>query len=100
MGDPIFPCEPKEWVYVVFCIDYPILNAVSRRDTYLIPRMEGCIDPLGHAQNFRTLDVNYVLWKIPIDENAKSLPTFTTHEGILRLLRMPLGLMNAPDTSQ
>ncbi|CAN8073879.1 unnamed protein product [Agarophyton chilense] len=41
---------------VGFCVDYRKLNAVTKRDSYPIPRMDECLDSLGKAVEFTTLD--------------------------------------------
>ena len=41
-----------------FCIEYRHLNAVTLRDSYPIQRMDECIDNLGEAAIFSTLDCN------------------------------------------
>ena len=49
---------PKTDGSLRFCIDYRILNAMTVRDAYPIPRMEEFIDSLGDAVIFSTLDCN------------------------------------------
>jgi len=39
-----------------FCVDYRQLNEVTVRDVYPLPRMDDCIDFLGDAKVFSTLD--------------------------------------------
>jgi len=41
-----------------FCIDYRQLNDRTVRDTYPLPRMDDCLDSLGDAKFFSTLDCN------------------------------------------
>jgi len=41
-----------------FCVDYHCLNAVTKKDSYPIFRMEDCVDSLGDAHSFSTLDCN------------------------------------------
>jgi len=47
---------PKPDGSVRFCIDYRKLNLMTVRDAYPIPRMDECIDYLGDARVFFTLD--------------------------------------------
>jgi len=49
---------PKKDGTLRFCVDYRMLNAVSKRDSYPLPRMDECIDSLGEAKVFSTLDCN------------------------------------------
>jgi hypothetical protein len=83
-----------------FCVDYRRLNAITVRDSYPLPRMDECIDSLGDAKVFSTLDCNSGYWQIPVDPADRAKTTFTSHEGLYWFLRMPFGLRNAPATFQ
>ncbi|XP_047490339.1 uncharacterized protein LOC125039978 [Penaeus chinensis] len=39
-----------------FCVDYRGLNAVTKKDTYPLPRIDALIDELGPTDTFTTLD--------------------------------------------
>jgi len=109
-ADVIEPAQ-SEWaspVFVVtnkdgsprFCVDYRKLNAVTIRDSYPIPRMDDCIDSLGTAKIFTTLDCNSGYWQIPIATEDKDKATVISHAGAWQFKRMPFGLTNAPATFQ
>lgn len=49
---------PKRGGALRFCISYQKLYAALGRDSYLLPRMYECIDPLGEAQIISTLAAN------------------------------------------
>ena len=83
-----------------FCVDFRRLNAATIADTYPLPRMEDCIDSLGDATVFSTLDALWGYWQVPIAEEDRDKTTFTTHLGTYRFKRMPFGLRNAPATFQ
>jgi len=83
-----------------FCITYQQLNERTVRDSYPLPRMEDCLDSLGDAQFFSTLDCNAGYRQMPIAEEDKPKTAFTCHCGTYQCTRLPSGLCNAPATFQ
>ncbi len=76
---------PKPDGMLRFCVDYRKLNAITVRDTYPIPRMDECIDSLGSAKIFSTLDCNSGFWQIPIGEKDRDKTAFVWHSRLYRL---------------
>ena len=62
--------------------------------------MDDCINSLGDAAVFKTLDCSSGYWQIPVAPEGWDKTTFTTHMGTFRYLRMPFGLKGAPATFQ
>ena len=62
--------------------------------------MEDCLDSLGEAAFFTTLDCNSRYWQIPVAEEDRTKTAFTCHEGCFEFCGMPFGLCNAPATFQ
>ena len=62
--------------------------------------MEDCLDSLGKANWFTTLNCNSGYWQVPIAEEDRDKTAFVSHCGQFRWKLMPFGLTNAPGTFQ
>ena len=82
---------PKQDGSLRFCVDYRKLNNITVKDTYPLPRMDECLDSLGDARWFTTLDCNAGYWQLRVAEEDRDKTTFTCHCGTYRFCRMPLG---------
>ena len=87
---------PKPDGTMRFCIDYRALNKVTKKDGYLMPRVDDSLSALNGAQYFTSLDLTSAFNQIPMDEESKDLTSFSTTEGTFRYKRMPFGLVNGP----
>jgi len=83
-----------------FCIYCCQLNERTVRVAYPLPRMDDCLDSLGEANFFFTLDCNAGYWHIPIALEDRHLTTFIWHSGTFQCKRLPFGLCIAPATFQ
>jgi hypothetical protein len=73
---------PKSDGSLRFCVNYRQLNAITIPDTFPLPRMDECIDSLGDAALFTTLDFNSGYWQIPVHPRDRDKTTFTSHYGL------------------
>jgi len=83
-----------------FCVDYRLLNVVTKKDSYPLPGMDECIDSLGEATVLSRLDCNARYWQVAIALDDREKTDFVCHEGAYQYQRMPFGLTNAPATFQ
>jgi len=91
---------PKKNGKARFCVDHRRLNNITKKDAYPLPRMEDCLESLGYAQVFTSLDCTAGYWRVPLRKDDQEKTAFTTHCGIYHWLSMPFGLTNAPATFQ
>jgi hypothetical protein len=78
------------------CVDYHLLNAVTIKNKYPLPRIDILFDQLAGAQVFSKIDLRSGYHQIKI--RAKDVPktAFTTRYGLFEYLIMSFRLMNAP----
>jgi hypothetical protein len=83
-----------------FCVDYRRLNAIIKKDSYPIPRIDDCIDSLAGSKWFTTLDLKSGYWQVEMDPTDKEKTAFSVGQGLWELNVMPFGLCNAVATFQ
>ena len=83
-----------------FCVDFRKLNSLSLDDCHPIVRVDDSLESLASANTkyFSTMDLESGFWQLTLDEDAKQLCAFITHDGLYQFERMPFGLKNAPAT--
>ncbi|XP_062610561.1 uncharacterized protein LOC134272333, partial [Saccostrea cucullata] len=96
------PCllVPKPDGSFRFCTDFRKVNTITKTDSYPIPRIEDCIDKIGHAKYVSKFDLLKGYWQVPLTERAKEISAFVTPKGFYQYKVMPFGLKNAPATFQ
>ena len=83
-----------------FCVDYIVLNAVTKADVFPLPRINDLLDQLGKFKYYTTLDLVSGYWQIRVHVNSQEKTAFATHQGLYEFRVMPFGVMNAPAVFQ
>ena len=96
------PCVlvPKPDKSYRFCTDFRKVNVVTKTDSYPIPRIDDCIDKIGHAKYVTKFDLLKGYWQVPLTERAKEVSAFVTPHGLYQYKVMPFGMKNSPATFQ
>ena len=96
------PCllVPKSDKTFRFCTDFRKVNAVTKPDSFPLPRMEDCVDEIGHAKYVSKFDLLKGYWQVPLSKRAQEISAFITPKGLFSYKVMPFGLRNAPATFQ
>ncbi|KAG0925429.1 hypothetical protein G6F30_013366 [Rhizopus arrhizus] len=96
---PVILVKKKNGEYRMV-IDYRKLNAVTKKDSYPLPRIDDLLDTLGKASIFSALDMRAGFHQVPLEEESKELTAFTTKYGVYHYNTLPMGLVNSPATFQ
>lgn len=96
------PCLliPKSDGSMRFCTDFRRVNAVTKPDSYPLPRIDDCVDRLGSAVFVSKIDLLKGSWQVPLTLRAKEISAFVMPDHFLHYTAMAFGLRNAPATFQ
>lgn len=80
------------------CIDYRMLNRLTKRMQWPIPRIDEMLRYIGTKRPnfFAVFDLTSGYFQCPISESSQEYTTFTTPYGNYKWKRLPMGLSNAP----
>lgn len=82
-----------------FAIDYRLLNKVTHKDSYPLPRIDDTLDALAGASLFSVLDLRSGYWNVNIAEKDRPKTAFSIPgSGLWQFKKMSFGLCNAPAT--
>jgi Reverse transcriptase (RNA-dependent DNA polymerase) len=77
------------------CIDYRVLNKMTVRNEYPLPKIDKLLDTLQSAKFFMTLDLDMAYYQIRIKKEDIAKTVFTYTKKHYEFLVMTFGLTNA-----
>ena len=83
-----------------FCVDYRKLNAITKLDSFPLPRVDDSLDLLANTAYFSSLDLASGYWQVGMAPDSQQKTAFCSHSGHYEFTVMPFGLCNAPATFQ
>ena len=94
-SSPIIMVRKKDGSHPLY-LDYRRLNAVTKPDTFPLPRINDLLDQLGKARDFSTLDLASGFWWIQMEPLSQKKTAFVNPQGLYEFRVMLFGLTNAP----
>ena len=77
-------------------IDYSVLNKVTQKFVWCVPKVEDIFSKLNGAKYFSTLNLSTEYHHIPLDEDSIPKTAFTSPFGKDEYLKVPFGLAHTP----
>jgi hypothetical protein len=95
-ASPIVIVLKKNGVDIRLCIDYKMVNAITKLMEYAMPLVDDLLTELEHYLWFCSLDAASEFWAVMMTRRARGISAFVCALGHFEWLRMPFGLKNAP----
>jgi hypothetical protein len=83
-----------------FCIDFRMLNTLTRKDRYPLPLIDKTLIQLAKAKVFTKLDIRQAFHRIRIDPTSEEYTIFRICYRAYKCKVIPFGLTNGPATYQ
>ena len=81
-------------------VDYRLLNRQTKKDIYLLRRIDDLLDKLSRAMCLSAIDLASGYHQVRLALDACEKTAFVTQYGLFEYTVLPFGLCNAPSTFQ
>jgi transposase InsO family protein len=83
-----------------FCVDMRKVNDVTVKQAYPLPHIDTCLESLGGANFFSTLDLRSGYFQVELHPDDAEKTAFVTRSGHYEFTVLSMGLANAPSQFQ
>ncbi|GMF15143.1 unnamed protein product [Phytophthora fragariaefolia] len=99
-ASPIVVIVIKNGIDIRLCLDYRLVNSLTRLMVYPMPLINDLLDDLDKVLWYCSLDMASGFWVVSMTDRARAISAFITPFGLFEWNRMPFGLKKAPQIYQ
>lgn len=85
---------------VRICVDMRKANVAIQRERHPTPTLKDMAAELTHSRVFSRVDLRHGYHQLEIDQNSRTITTFTTPSGLFRYKRLFFGICSAAEVFQ
>lgn len=82
------------------CVDMRMVNTAIKRERHITPTLDDFITQLNGCCVFSKIDLSEGYHQLELDEQSKTVTTFSTHLGLYRYKRLNFGISSAAEIFQ